>query len=113
MQKVREAAARTQCQNNLKQIGLAIHNYHDANGHLPPAFVDWDSHWTRRGTTARGSTQYYILPYIEQDNLTRGVDNATGQATTTSGPSTSNGVKMYINPTDASYPSNGLFNDAG
>jgi hypothetical protein len=63
VQKVREASARTQSMNNLKQIGLAMHNYHDANGHLPPsAVVD------RKGKKLL-SWRVLILPYIEQDNL--------------------------------------------
>src|SRR5579859_5300702 len=61
VQKVREAAARMQCSNNLKQIGLALHNYHDGNnGKFPPARV---------GGNGEGSWAVYLLPYIEQDNV--------------------------------------------
>src|ERR1700761_4321524 len=60
VQKVREAAARASCANNLKQLGLAIHASHDANTPLPPSRLGKDGcpGWT-----------VLILPYIEQSNL--------------------------------------------
>src|SRR5207248_8646616 len=58
VQKVREAAQRTQCQNNLKQIGLATHNYHDATGSLPPLRVAGGVGWP--------TWFVLILPYVEQ-----------------------------------------------
>jgi prepilin-type N-terminal cleavage/methylation domain-containing protein/prepilin-type processing-associated H-X9-DG protein len=64
VQKIREAANRMKCSNNLKQIGLACHNYHDTNTKLPPAYD------ARTGL----SWHVLVLPYIEQDNLYRQFD---------------------------------------
>jgi prepilin-type N-terminal cleavage/methylation domain-containing protein/prepilin-type processing-associated H-X9-DG protein len=61
VQKVREAAARMSCGNNLKQLGLAVHNYHDANGSLPPVRIGNADGWA--------SWMVLILPYVEQDNV--------------------------------------------
>jgi prepilin-type N-terminal cleavage/methylation domain-containing protein len=69
VQKVREAAARIQCQNNLKQIGLAIHNHESALGYFPTC----GAQSAAMGMTGVGfeilGWSYQILPYIEQDNL--------------------------------------------
>src|SRR5262245_14554967 len=59
IQKVREAAPRAKCQNNLKQIGLAFHNYHDATTFFPPS---------RIGRGEYPTWAVMILPYIEQSN---------------------------------------------
>jgi prepilin-type processing-associated H-X9-DG protein len=71
VQKVREAAQRTKCQNNLKQIGLGLHNYHDATGTLPPGGAGTAS--TVSGNDGMGF-HVYILPYVEQDALFRQFD---------------------------------------
>ncbi|MFO0806328.1 MAG: DUF1559 domain-containing protein [Gemmataceae bacterium] len=67
VQKVREAAARTKCQNNLKQLGIAVHNYHTANDTIVPAWI---------GTNAVDPDGWatwavLLLPYFEQDNVYR------------------------------------------
>src|SRR5690242_21827519 len=85
VQKVREAAARTKCLNNLKQIGLALHNYHDANGAFPVG------HEIRNRPDA-GHDNYYanwailILPYVEQDALSRQYDNTKKNRDPANGP---------------------------
>jgi prepilin-type N-terminal cleavage/methylation domain-containing protein len=71
VQKVREAANRMKCSNNLHQFGLAIHGYHDVRGFFPPGGVlgangDWNDD--------RGSWLIYTLPYMEQDNLYKKID---------------------------------------
>jgi prepilin-type N-terminal cleavage/methylation domain-containing protein/prepilin-type processing-associated H-X9-DG protein len=68
VQKVREAAARMQCSNNLKQLSLALHNYHDANGFMPPGGLT-DAPPVGTGGGWGSSWVVLVLPYIEQDNL--------------------------------------------
>lgn len=72
VQKVREAAARMSCSNNLKQIGLAFHNYHDVHRQFPNAGSDGPNTTCCNATVRTGWTwMYFILPYIEQDNVFR------------------------------------------
>ena len=73
VQKVREAAARLQCANNLKQLGLAMHNYHDNNKHLPKAEDSKETY-----TCCWGTWQVLILPYIEQDAAFKNYQNWGG-----------------------------------
>jgi prepilin-type N-terminal cleavage/methylation domain-containing protein/prepilin-type processing-associated H-X9-DG protein len=74
VQKVREAANRAKCQNNLKQIGLAVHNFESTNGYLPPS-----GSWVTRRSTANfigepSSALARILPYVEQTSVYQQLD---------------------------------------
>jgi len=66
VQKVREAAARTQCINNLKNIGLALHGFHDANKRLPPGCAADQPPFGVAQAGHGSSWKVYILPYVEQ-----------------------------------------------
>ena len=111
VQKVREAAARMKCQNNMKQIGLGMHNFESANGVIPYS----KNRWTLVGPLVQ------LLPYVEQDNIYKQLDpriyNLVPTSVTTSPidggdwlvafwPSTfsvsRNRVKMYECPSDPS-----------
>jgi prepilin-type N-terminal cleavage/methylation domain-containing protein/prepilin-type processing-associated H-X9-DG protein len=94
VQKVREAAARIKCQNNLKQLGLACHNFHDANGQLPPGW-DFATSW---GQLAR------MLPYMEQDNVFRMIDFTKSIADPVNVASQQVIIPTFICPSDRQNP---------
>jgi prepilin-type N-terminal cleavage/methylation domain-containing protein len=73
VQKVREAAARAYCGNNLKQIALAVHQYDQAKGRLPGAWVDDRSPYPNRDDA---TLWFFLLPFVEQDNLAHQGSNA-------------------------------------
>ena len=92
VQKVREAASRATCQNNLKQIGLALHNYHGSNEHLPgnlrnPAVNTVRIRWTT-----------YCLSYFEQDNIYRGYNQNVNWSDPANVPYTSQRLKVMTCP---------------
>src|SRR5262249_32774150 len=113
VQKVREAAAMTQCRNNLKQIALAMHDYHNANNNVLPSGVGkWGCCW--------GTWMVAVLPYIEQDNMWNKYQNYSGNDATgiryASAPNTTNvttiRVKTFQCPSDIpTSPSGGITNN--
>jgi len=123
VQKVREAAARLQCSNNLKQISLASHTYHDANKCLPPGgLVNPNAQNANPGATFQSANPAYggpytgtlafLLPYVEQGNIYNGIlatvqanpTKATGQALFTFNSSAGAWAYNYP-PYDSSVPS--------
>jgi prepilin-type N-terminal cleavage/methylation domain-containing protein/prepilin-type processing-associated H-X9-DG protein len=122
IQKVRAAAARMSCSNNLKQIGLAMHLYHDANGKLPPGQL---SKGGTGGTTPTPAWSWVTLiwPYVEQGNLYNQVnpDLTNIRSETAPGvpvglpplPTAANGLDrgqpVFLCPADGNGPTNNAF----
>ncbi|MFL5243279.1 MAG: DUF1559 domain-containing protein [Gemmataceae bacterium] len=73
VQKVREAANRISCKNNLKQIGLALHNFHDRVGHFPPGYADTAT-WPNADAGPGWGWAAFILADVEQDNVQHQID---------------------------------------
>jgi prepilin-type N-terminal cleavage/methylation domain-containing protein len=98
VQKVREAAARAKCSNNLKQMSLAVHNLHDTYQKLPPTIGLFPT-----GSLNYGPVTFYLLPFIEQDNLWKKAVNANGQYISNNNGVQSAVIQTYICPSDPSY----------
>jgi prepilin-type N-terminal cleavage/methylation domain-containing protein len=89
VQQAREAARRSSCKSNLKQIGIALHNYHDVHNTLPPGYVDNNAVYTASAPGAEKADQNtnalgwgtFILPFIEQSGVYEQVANQTNQFT--------------------------------
>ncbi len=107
VQKVREAANRTTCLNNLKQMGLALHNYHDAHGSFPPGFVSrtlgpWPGGSNDPTPEAGPGWSFFahMLPQLEQDNLHRGINFNLPIADSANAAARRTFVKVFVCPSD-------------
>lgn len=99
VQKVREAANRMTCQNNLKQIGLAVHSIHDATGGIPANIRP------NLNSTVRVRWLTFILPYVEQDNIYKAYNQTVNWSDPLNVPYTSTKIKTFLCP---STPEAGL-----
>ncbi len=97
VQKVRAAAARMSCSNNLHQLGIAVANYEGTYGHVPGG-------WTSSGGQKYGSLHFFILPFIEQDNVYNAAGNNSWNENQVA-------IKTFVCPSDGSswgsYPLSG------
>jgi len=104
IQKVRAAAARMTCSNNLKQLGIAVHNFQSSYGKIPQCEGLAGQSGNAAGTS--GTTFFYLLPYLEQDNLYK---QANGDSMNLPGQV----VKTFLCPSDPSVSNAGSYGGCG
>lgn len=121
IQKAREAANRSSCSNNLKQIALGAHNAHDTYKKLPPAAGYYPSDYSiiaQGGSTGEGNTFFLLLPFLEEDVQYKQSANPAGSkyydadflfnSAYNTPPSLIRPIKPFMCPSDPSMPSAGL-----
>jgi prepilin-type N-terminal cleavage/methylation domain-containing protein len=103
VQQAREAARRSQCKNNLKQIGLALHNYHDSFTAFPPGGIGYNFTASSTDVPQLGvySALVHILPYIDQAPLYAKFDFTQSFANPVNAPNAANRMNVYICPSYA------------
>jgi prepilin-type N-terminal cleavage/methylation domain-containing protein len=77
VQAAREAARRMQCTNHLKQVVIAMHNYHDTNSVLPPGYIYWEGGTQNGGSRPWWGWNVFIFPFMEQESLYKELDTRT------------------------------------
>lgn len=109
VQQAREAARRTECKNNLKQIGLALHNYHDVYK-MFPASAFWGLNAGGFGKLTGASWETMILPYIDQGNLYSQIDTTLSPYDPVHAVQRNTVVKAFLCPSEPGGPTNIEFN---
>ena len=113
VQAAREAARKASCQNNLRQIGIALHNYHDVHKVLPTGCIEWRA-WNAPPSRRQFAWSAMLLPFLEEQNLHQQINwSKAYDAPENSGVSKTD-LPVYLCPSEPDFiPHNGLISYGG
>ncbi len=113
VQRVREAASRTQCRHNLKQIGVGFHNYHSVQNCFPPGFTSKAASVDGPSLGPGWGWGAHLLPYLEQDNLYRQIDFGRDIADPVNAQARTTSLAIFLCPSDSPLRLTTVANGAG
>jgi len=105
VQKIREAASRMSCANNMKQMALAMHDFNATYDKLPPAVGAFPN------AASDGTFHFYVLPFIEQDNVYTNAGDGAGNFNVWTNNTYSTEIKTYLCPNDTSGGTSPVYQD--